>query len=177
MKNLQIRKTVTALAMASLTLVSLAELLPGPLYYSSYTKNTSYSQENPTEPYASLEIGDVYIGKACDMRKLNKKTKEENIIIIDQRTSDDPNVKILSSHKITNHDEIASVIGVVQEYNREYPSNWNRTTASLVNEWEIHNICSSLDVMTSHTDDVDLNNSDECIYNSKLLSKILNHKK
>ena len=38
MKNLQIRKTVTALAMASLTLVSLTELLPGPLYYSSYTK-------------------------------------------------------------------------------------------------------------------------------------------
>lgn len=174
MKNLQIRKTVTALAMASLTLVSLTELMPGPFYYTSYTKNTSYSKENPTEPYASLEIGDIYIGKACDIEKLNKQTQEDNIIIIDQRASNDPNVKILASHKITNPDEIASVIGVVQEYNREYPSNWSRTTSSLVNEWEVHNICSSLEVMPSHTDDVDLNNSDEIIYNSKLLSKILN---
>lgn len=174
MKNLQIRKTITALAMASLTLVSLSELMPGPLYYTSYSKNASYSQENPTEPYACLEIGDVYIGKACDMDNLDNQTKKDNIIIIDQRTYDDPNVKIIASHQITNPDEIATVIEVVQEYNREYPSNWNRSTLSLVNEWEVHNICSELSILPSHTDDVDLNNDDEYIYNSKLLSKILN---
>ena len=41
------------------------------------------------------------------------------------------------------------------------------------NEWIIHNICSSLLIRNDRTDDVDLNNSDEIIYKSKILTKIL----
>jgi len=148
--------------------------MPGPLFYTNYSLNSSYEQDNPIQPYACLEIGDIYIGKACDIKQLDCQIRENNIIIIDQKLSDDPNIKILDSHQITNTSEMASVIGVIQEYNREYPSNWHRSTLSLVNEWKVHNICSDLAFMPLHTDDVDLNNGDEYLYKSKLLSKILN---
>lgn len=173
MKNLKIRKVAGAVLIASLTLASLTEIMPGPLYYTNYSITSNYEQESPLKPYAHLEIGDVYIGRLGEIRKLDKETKRNNIIIIDQRHYKDPNIRILDSHKITNIEDMASIIEVIQEYNIDYPSKWDRTTISLINEWEVHNLCSNLSILPGHTDDVDLNNKDEFLYNSKLLTKIL----
>ena len=174
MKNLRVKKAAIALAMTTLTLVTATEIMPGPLYYTNYSISSNYEQNSPFVPFAHLEIGDVYIGKKEEIRKLDKKTRRENIIVIDERHLEDPNMRVQDSHKITNVEDIASVVEVIQEYNDKYPSNWERTSLSLINEWEVHNICSDLSIMPSHTDDVDLNNDDEYLYNSKLLYKVMN---
>lgn len=174
MKNLRVKKTAIALAMTTLTLVTAAEIMPGPLFYTKYSLSSNYEQTSPIEPFAHLEIGDVYIGRKEEIRKLDWNTRRDNIIIIDERHSKDPNIKVQNSYKIKDVDDIASVVAVIQEYNDKYPSNWNRSSLSLINEWEVHNICSDLSIMPSHTDDVDLNNKDEFLYNSKLLSKVIN---
>ena len=41
------------------------------------------------------------------------------------------------------------------------------------NEWIVHNICSNMFIKRSSTNDVDLNNGDENIYNSKIVGKML----
>ena len=174
MKNLQIRKTMTMLAMVSLTLVTINEMAPLPVYNTGYSINQSYNREsNIPLPYATCESGDVYIGKEKDLKRLDEKVRRNSVLIIDERTCDDPNMKIMKSYAITSKSEMASIAGIMQEYNEEYPSNWNRSTDSIINEWEIHNICSDFSFMPSHTDDVDLNNGDEIIYKSKFLSKVL----
>ena len=174
MKNLQVKKAAIVLAMTTLTLVTTTKIMPGPLYCTEYSISSNYEQNSPIEPFAHLEIGDVYIGRIEKIRKLDRKTRRENIIIIDERHLEDPNMRVQDSYKIKNVEDIASVVAVIQEYNNKYPSNWNRTSLSLINEWEVHNICSDLSFMPSHTDDVDLNNGDEYLYNSKLLSKVIN---
>ena len=174
MKNLQVKKTAIALAMATLTLVTTTEIMPGPLYYTKYSISSNYEQNSSIEPFAHLEIGDVYIGTKEEIRKLDWNTRRGNIIIIDERHLEDANIKVQDSYKIKNVEDIASVVAVIQEYNDKYPSNWKRSSLSLINEWQVHNICSDLSIMPSHTDDVDLNNGDEFLYNSKLLSKVIN---
>ena len=174
MKNLKVKKAAIALAMTTITLVTATEIMPGPLYYTKYSISSSYEQKSPIEPFARLEFGDVYIGTKEQIRKLDKKTKKENIIIIDERHFDDPNVRVEDSYKIRKPEDIASVVAVIQEYNDMYPSTWERSSLSLINEWEVHNVFSDLSFMPSHTDDVDLNNGDEYIYKSKFLSKVMN---
>ena len=43
MKNLQVKKTAIALAMATLTLVTTTEIMPGPLYYTKYSISSDSS--------------------------------------------------------------------------------------------------------------------------------------
>lgn len=174
MKNLKVRKAMSVLAMVSLTLVTVSELAPAPIYHTSYSINQSYEQSDKTPvPYASYQKKDIYIGKEKHLKKLDPEIRKKSILIVDERTRDDPNMKIINSHKIRSKKEMASIAEVMHEYNEDYPSDWERSTESIINEWEVHNICSDMSFMPSHTDDVDLNNADEPIYRSKILSKVL----
>ena len=170
-KNLRLR--ATAFILASMTFCLTLSSLPDREYNSSYSINQEYEQSNAKVPFARTSRGDVYIGKLKDIRKLEKKVGRNSILVVDQRTADDPNMKIKSSKNITDKDEMKEILDVVQVYNETYPSDWDRSTEAMMNEWEVHNICSDLSLFPSHTDDVDFNNDDEELYKQKILTKVL----
>ena len=92
---------------------------------------------------------------------------------MDERDDDDPNFKIYNSCRITNKDERNEILEILCQYEKDYPSNWNRTIESLRLEWFAHNFFYFFDYQTHRTTDVDLNNGDEKIYDNSLLRRIL----
>ena len=109
----------------------------------------------------------------CKARYLNQICNDRDVVIVDQRDFNDPNFKILSSYRITDRSEMREIINIIKDYSACTESTWDRSTDAMENEWIIHNICSSLSIKRSSTDDVDFNNGDENIYGSKIISKIL----
>ena len=81
-------------------------------------------------------------------------------------------MEIYNSYEFRNRDEMMDILEVLQEYERRYPTNWYRTNPSMMNEWRIHNILYDISFERSHTREVDFDNLDEEIYDSKLLTKI-----
>ena len=98
---------------------------------------------------------------------------ENDVIVVDQTEFEDPNMKIVSSYKITDKKDMIEILNIIKDYCKEKNSNWNRSINSMHNEWIVHNICSKMAIKRSSTDDVDLNNSDENLYNSKIIGKIV----
>lgn len=102
--------------------------------------------------------GTIYI---VDEIKDKEKIKENDICILDQRDNIDPNIKIFDSYKIKSNENIEEIVNKIIDYEKEYPSNWNRTKESLISEWYIHNQLYFLNIKPSSTKDVDFNNNDE----------------
>ncbi len=124
------------------------------------------------KPYATYSLGKVYIIKNEDL--IDKITLSENdVIIIDQREDDNPNMRIMASCNITNKDARNEIIEIIQEYNRKYPSNWNRTNESLRLEWFVHNFLYDFDYKLDHTTDVDLDNKDEDYFNKPFFNHLI----
>ena len=116
----------------------------------------------------------VYIcGSLRDGIELGNVCKDSDIIVVDQSDYKDPNMKILSSYKVKDTEDMKHILGIIKRYCDSKETSWDRSIESMQNEWIIHNICSSLLIRNDRTDDVDLNNSDEIIYKSKILTKIL----
>lgn len=90
----------------------------------------------------------------------------DNIYIIDYRESTNPVLKVNNSYRITSINEMINIINVIQEYDRKYPSKWNRTTKSMVYEWITHNICYYLDIEKDRAYEVDFDNDDEVVYSN-----------
>lgn len=170
-KNLRLRTTAFILSGMAFTLI--LSSLPDRNYDLNYSINSDYSLSDTKQPFATSSHGDIYIAKAKDIKKIEKDIDDNSILIVDQRTSDDPNMHIKSSCEITNKDEMKEILEVVQTYNELYPSGWDRSTEAMMNEWEVHNICSKLSIFPSHTNEVDFNNDDELLYSSDVLTKIL----
>ena len=122
--------------------------------------------------YASYSKGKVYIGNAKFLEKLTG-VSDDDILVLDERDDDDPNFKIYNSCRITNKDERNEILEILCQYEKDYPSNWNRTIESLRLEWFAHNFFYFFDYQTHRTTDVDLNNGDEKIYDNSLLRRIL----
>ena len=119
---------------------------------------------------ATYRYGKVYIVKNIN---IVKDVDENDIVIIDQRDGKDPNMKVISSHRIVDRDIRNDIIEIISEYEKLYPSKWNRTINSMRLEWFIHNIFYDLNLKRNHTDNVDLDNNDEEKYNKEYLNKIL----
>lgn len=122
--------------------------------------------------YGTTSAGDIYIAEKKEIETLIS-NNIEGIFIIDERKTEDPNLIILSSCEITSKKQMLEIITILQLYEELYPTEWDRTTQSMLNEWEIHNIFYNLNYKTDHTHDVDLNNDDEKIYDNKALTYIL----
>lgn len=86
----------------------------------------------------------------------------DDVIIIDYRNSNDPNMKVMQSYKIKKkyQKEIAQIM---YNYNVENPVSpeWNRTVDSMVKEWGFHNFAYNLGYKQDRTADTDFNNNDE----------------
>ena len=124
--------------------------------------------------YGTYKRGNIYI---CDslsnVDKVYEVCNGNDVVVVDQSECNDPNMKIVSSYKITDKEEMKDILNVIKDYCTSKGSKWDRSIYSMENEWIVHNICSNLSIKKDHTDDVDLNNSDEKLYNSKIVGKML----
>lgn len=124
-------------------------------------------------PYGTYRNGNIYICKLGEEEYYLENTLSNDIVCVDGRELSDANMKIMSSYKITNREDIEEILSVLEKYELENPSKWNRTIPAMKNEWVVHNICHFLGLQTDRTDDVDLNNDDETLYNLEIITKIL----
>ena len=135
-------------------------------------KYTIVGYVNEETPYATYSKGDVYIVKSLE--KADELVVQENdVIIIDQREDDNPNMRVVSSYAIRDKFLQNEIIEIMQEYNKEYPSKWKRTNKSLILEWYVHNLLYNVNYKLDHTTDVDFDNKDEKVYDKPLINSII----
>ena len=111
--------------------------------------------------YATYNDRDIYIGHKYYIEMMDKNNKD--IYIIDERASKNPDLSVCNSYKYRLK-MIKEITKILMEYEEKYPSKWDRTYESLIREWIIHNICYFLNLETTRTEQVDLDNSDEAFY-------------
>lgn len=119
------------------------------------------------EPYARYKDGSIYIGDIEYIKSIVD-SNSNDIYIIDDRKSLNPDMAICDSHKIRDKKFMNEIIDLLLEYEKENPSNWNRTKESMINEWIMHNISYDLDFKRESTERVDLDNKDEKKYSLTL---------
>ena len=127
--------------------------------------NNSYWQ-------AKYRFGNIYIVKSKDMIKKVRKESENDVIILDARTDLDPNMEIVSSYEITDKEARNDIIEILMEYERLFPTEWDRSIESMRLEWFVHNMLYDIDYERHRTDNVDFDNSDEYEYEKPFLNKI-----
>ena len=173
MANLKIREAL--LALGASTLILLSPFSNQEITYAEeYTINEEFKAPTATIPFASCSCGDVYI--INNESQINEELKNA-IFIIDEREDEDPNMRIHNSYMIKHEKVMSEIIHIIQQYELMYPTSWERTNMSLLNEWEAHNICSNIYYKRARTNHVDFNNKDEDNYSLQGLKKILNKKK
>ena len=170
MKNLKIRNTILLLTATTLTFVS-PFTKDARIYDLNYSINSSYNYQDTTIPFASASCGDIYVIDEA-LEETYKPPTDDAIVIVDETKKDDPNMKIIESCNIHDPNQMMEILEVVKIYNKLYPSSWERSIDSMMNEWEVHNALSCIRYKPTHTDHVDLNNKDEKAYKSKVLTKV-----
>ncbi len=131
--------------------------------------------------FASYSLGNVYIGNIDFLKKLSN-TSDKDVLILDKRGESDPTIKIISSYKIVDNNIQNEILNILIEYEKRYPSKWERTMRSMKKEWIAHNLLYYFDYQINRTEDVDFNNNDEDAYSKealkdtikKIIKKILN---
>lgn len=130
--------------------------------------------ENSEEYFwrAKYRFGYVYI--ITDKEDIDKLSLEDkDVVILDDRSAPDPNVRVFSSYKITDKLARNDIIEILDEYERMFPSDWDRTVESMRLEWYVHNLLYDLYYQRDRTENVDFNNEDEDDYRKHVLNKIL----
>lgn len=126
----------------------------------------SYNDEYQIDsiiPYASYRNTNIFISREGIINKI-RNDNSNDIYIIDKRFLKNSNMSISNSYEIRNIDEMSIIIDIILEYERQYPSNWNRSKESMLNEWVIHNISYYLNIQRHRSKEVDLDNNDEKKY-------------
>lgn len=124
------------------------------------------------EAYASYSNGLVYIGDKEFLDNLHD-LNENDVLVLDHRYGDDPNMEIYNSYIFNDKDIRNEILEIICCYEKEYPSEWDRSIESMRLEWFCHNISWYFNYKTDHTSEVDLDNDDEVKYDQKILSRIL----
>lgn len=164
-KNLKLKKACFILT-ASISLYAYAR------YEHIYNPNYTITEEEPY--FATYSNGRIYIGTQSEINAIKDQISKNDIIVYDERDGNDPNMKIVSSYKISDKDIRNEILEVLLVYEELYPSEWNRTIESMRLEWLIHNISHTFNYKTDHANDVDLDNDDQEKYeNVKILNKLL----
>ena len=170
MKKLDSNKKAFIILTACIVLLSSAKFK-----IHQYTPNITFNQEyeiDSEQYFGTYRKGRIYIGSREFIEKIFDESTND-VYIVDLRDGSNPALTIVNSYELRNKDEMKDILTVMQEYERRYPSNWDRTRDSMMNEWSIHNILYDLSFERSHTKEVDLDNGDEEIYNSIALKKLL----
>ena len=140
--------------------------------------NPKIEYETEDDSFGTYSGGRVYIGSKKYINSIKKEVSPNDILIVDESNGKpdepgDPNYKILNSYKIVSNEERNEILLLLKKYDELNGTEWNRTIESLRNEWEVHNILYDLGLYLDHTEDVDLDNNDEDLFSSKVLSMIL----
>ena len=157
--NKELRRRICAVISSYIVLIG--------CYVSSWhrnevTYNNSYQYQSE-DPYAYFRNGKIYICSAEVIDRI-RDDNTQDIYIIDQRDNKDPNMRICNSYEIVDPIDIYKIINILLRYEREYPSEWNRTIISMILEWLGHDASYYCGFETHRTAEVDLNNADEKQY-------------
>ena len=133
-------------------------------YYENYLNKENVCNEiNNDNAYSTYSKGSIYIGDKEFLDNLDN-INEFDILVEDQRDSDNPTMQIKNSYLITDSNTRKEILEILCDYEKKYPSDWNRTIETMDLEWEAHNILYYLNYKKDHTTDVDLDNNDEKKY-------------
>ncbi len=111
--------------------------------------------------------GTIFIGDKEYLESVE--SGPNDILVLDSRDGNDPNLKIIDSYRIINNATKREVIEALLYYEELNPTDWDRTERSLFNEWVAHNILYNIDYKTHRSKDVDFNNADEETYKLSLI--------
>ena len=137
-----------------------------------YHPNYEIVNEQPCGPFGCYSCGYIYIGNKAYLNSLTN-IGENDILVEDQRFTEDPNMKIYSSYRIDDKDLRNEILEVLCRYEECYPSPWDRTIETMRLEWTMHNLSYFFGNQTNRTRDVDLDNNEEEYYDKPVLRKIL----
>lgn len=132
-------------------------------------KELQYEILDNHEAYASYSGGLIYIGK---YKHHHYSLEEGDVFVLDSRWDANPDMKIYNSYKILNSKEREEILSILSEYEKENPSKWDRSLESMELEWTLHNLGYYFNIKRDSSTDVDLDNSDEELYQNKVLQKI-----
>ncbi len=130
----------------------------------------NYIAPKGIDPVATFYNGDgyVYIIMPDQLDAIGKNIEDNAVIIVDYRLSNctneyDQNMQIRNSYRITDTMLQAQIVQIMQQYNLNNPVTpaWSRSTKSLIEEWQLHNLAYSFGVMRKSTAHCDFNNDDE----------------
>lgn len=124
------------------------------------------------DAFGDYSNGSVYIGNEKYLESLKELDEDNDVLVLDGRDSDDPYMRILNSYVVDDEKQMKEIIALLCEYEKMYPSSWERMEDTLYREWVVHNICHFIHYETNRTTDVDFNNADESLY-KKLVFKVL----
>lgn len=164
MNKIKLRRNLTILAL-SIMLYAAYE------HFSGYEEGYEILAEDEGA-YGKYDDGLIYIGDREYIKELINNVAEGDVLVIDKRLTNDPDMQIIDSYRITDEDDIKDILNCLLEYENNNPTTWNRTLSSMVTEWKVHNFLYSVNYKRYRTDDVDLNNEDENLYNSIILKKL-----
>ncbi len=126
---------------------------------SKITYNNHYLATDNNE-FATYNNYHIYIDDKESIELIMDDSKN-NIYVIDGRSGNNPNMAICNSFQIKDPKLMQEILKILLEYEKQFPSAWNRTLSSMEKEWFIHNICHSLGLEIGRTSEVDLDNLDE----------------
>ncbi len=132
--------------------------------------------EDENAYFAEYSLGRVYICQVAEFYKYQQLMRENDILVIDKRSGEDPDMCVYNSCMITDTKIITEVLLILEEYERKVPSMWDRTLSSMYNEWIVHNICYNFNYKVISTQHVDLDNEDESFYSSFIFKLLLKRK-
>jgi len=118
--------------------------------------------------YGKYSNGLVYIGDDKFLYEL-KDVKPGDILIDENEKS----MRILASYRIKDKDLRNEIINILKEYEVNNNTKHERSIESMRMEWYVHNLLYNFNIKKERTEDVDFENNEENIYNSKVLSKLL----
>ena len=119
-----------------------------------------YEIVNNGTHFADYSKGRIFIGKQDELDSLEN-LNEGDILILDARDEEDPDMKVMDSYKIIEPVCQEEVILVMLDYEKLDPSNWSRTEKSMLGEFCDHITAYYLGYETDSAKHVDFNNSDE----------------
>lgn len=130
----------------------------------SCPESKNYVKPKAIDPIGSYNKGWGYVYVITEDQLDIMEEREKNVVVIvDKRTSSDPNMQIQDSYRITKTKEQKEIAQLMINYNTSNPVEpvWSRTLDSLVEEWKLHNFAYNLGYKQERTGDCDFNNADE----------------
>ena len=125
---------------------------------------TAFSYEYEVEDeYGTFGFsGTVYIYKGDDISDISYFDNPANrpsgyvdgrdVIVLDKRNQENPNMVMYNSYKIGNRKQQKIIVSILLDYEEADPSNWKRTSESMITEWKWHNRFALFSDSAKHTD-------------------------